>query len=77
MQIAKNWYKNDGMWKHHGDNPYPAKLIYIQFQPLEVVSRQGLEVAENYSYLLILAPNIYKFWCLNTHYFPNKSDLIG
>ena len=35
-------------------DPYPAKLIYLNFQPLEVVSRYRdpqLQVAENYSYL--------------------------
>ena len=35
-------------------NPYPAKLIYFNFQPFEVVSRYRdpqLQVVENYSYL--------------------------
>ena len=34
-------------------NPYSAKLIYYNFQPLEVVSRYRdpqLQVGENYSY---------------------------
>ena len=38
-------------------NPYLAKLNYIIFHPLEVVSRyhdSQLQVAENYSYLFIL-----------------------
>ena len=36
-------------------NPYPAKLIYLNFQPLEAVSRYRdpqLQVGENYWYLL-------------------------
>ena len=36
--------------------PYPAKLIYLNFQSLEVVSRYRdpqPQVVENYSYLLI------------------------
>ena len=35
-------------------NPYPAKVIYLNFQPLEVVSRYRdpqPQVIENYSYL--------------------------
>ena len=39
-------------------NSYPAKLIYLNFQPLEVVSRYRdpqPQVVENYSYL---RPNI-------------------
>ena len=35
-------------------DPYPAKLIYLNFQPLEVVSRHREpqpQVVENYSYL--------------------------
>ena len=47
-------------------NPYPAKLIYLNFQPLEVVSRYHghcelqLQVAENYSKLFNLSKNICK-----------------
>ena len=44
-------------------NPYPAELIYLIFQPLEVVSRYRdpqPQVVENYSYLFNLRPNIYK-----------------
>ena len=44
-------------------NPYPAKLIYLNFQLLEVMSRYRdpqLEVAENYSYLFNLSTNICK-----------------
>ena len=56
-------------------NPYTVKVIYLSFQPLEVVSRNHdsqSKVVENYSYL----PNIYKSWCLNTHFIPNTSDFI-
>ena len=42
-------------------NPYPAKVIYLNFQPLEVVGRG--QVAENYSYLLNLSTNISKSLC--------------
>ena len=45
-------------------NPYPAKLLYLNFHPLEVVSRYRdpqLQVAENYSYLFNLSSNICKF----------------
>ena len=44
-------------------SPYPAKLIYYNFQSLEVVSRYRdpqPQVIENYSYLFNLTPNIYK-----------------
>ena len=45
-------------------NPCPAKLIYLDFQPLEVVScyrDPQPQVVENYSYLFNLRPNIYKY----------------
>ena len=45
-------------------DPYPAKLIYLNFQPLEVVSRYRdpqPQVAENYRYLFNLTPNIRKY----------------
>ena len=35
-------------------NPYPAELIYLNFHPLEAVSRYSdrqLQVTEHYSYL--------------------------
>ena len=44
-------------------NPYPAKLINLNFQPLEFVSRYRdpqPQVVENYSYLFNLRPNINK-----------------
>ena len=39
----------------------PAKLIYLNFKPLEVVDRGSEtqpQVVENYSYLFNLRPNI-------------------
>ena len=43
------------MLTYYGNiNPYPAKLIYLNFHPLEVVSRYHdpqLQVGKNYSYL--------------------------
>ena len=56
------------------------KLIYLNFQPLEVVSRYRdpqPQVIENYSYVFNLRLNIYKCWCLNSHFISNYSDLIG
>ena len=44
-------------------NPYTAKLVYLNFQPLEVVSRYRdpqPQVVENYSYLFNLGPTFYK-----------------
>ena len=61
-------------------NPYPAKLNYLNFQTLEVVSRYRdpqLQVVENYSYLFNLRRNIYKSWYINSHFIPNISGLIG
>ena len=55
-------------------NPYPAKVIYLNFQSLEVVCRYRdpqLQVAENYSYLFNFITNICKSWCLETHFIPN------
>ena len=62
-------------------NPYDAiaKFIYLNFQPLEVVSRYRdpqLHVAENYSYLFHLSTHIRKSWCLYTHFIPDNSDLV-
>ena len=45
------------------NNHYPFKLIYLNFHPLEVVSRcrdPQLQVGEKYSHLLNLRPNICK-----------------
>ena len=61
-------------------NPYPAKLIHLNFQPFEVVSRYRdtqPQVVENYWYLFNLKPNIYKCWCLNTQYVPNNIETNG
>ena len=47
----------------HNINPYPPKLNYLNFQPLEVVSRYRdpqIQVAENYSYLFNMGTNICK-----------------
>ena len=44
-QCASDYADDDG------GNPYPAKLIYLSFHPLEVVSRYSdpqLQVGENY-----------------------------
>ena len=44
-------------------NPYPAEIIYLNFQPLEVVSRYRdpqPQVVENYSYMFNLRASIYK-----------------
>ena len=66
--------------KHMFNNPYPAKLDYLNFHPLEVVSRYRgppLQVAENYSYLFNLWFILCKSWCLNIYFVPNISDLIN
>ena len=34
-----------------------------------------LQVGEKYSYLFDLKPNIFKSWCLNTHFMLNNCDL--
>ena len=46
--------------QHFVLNPYPAKLIYLNFLPLEGMSRSRdpqLQVSENYSYLFNLSTN--------------------
>ena len=48
QQIKQIWYR----FLYNKVNPYPAKLIYLNFHSLEVVSRYRnpqLQVAENYS----------------------------
>ena len=60
-------------------NPYPAKLIYLNFYPREVVSRYRdpqLQVAENYTYMFNLSTNICKSWCLDKYFISNNSDLV-
>ena len=44
-------------------DPYPAKLMYLIFQPLAAVSHyrdSQLQVAENYSYLFNFSTHIFK-----------------
>ena len=51
----------------------PAQFIYLNFQPLQAVSRYRdpqPQVVENYSYLFILRPNIYKSFCLYSYFSP-------
>ena len=60
-------------------NPYPAKLIYLNFHLPEVVSRYRdpqLQIAGNDSYLFNLSTNSRKFWCLDTHFIPNNSHFF-
>ena len=60
-------------------NPYPAKLIYLNFHPLEVVARYRdpqLQVVENELYLFNLSTDIFKSWCLKTHFIPNNGDFV-
>ena len=55
-------------------------LIYLHFQPLEVVSRYRNpqpQVVDNYSYLVNLKPNIYKYECLNSYFITNNCGLTG
>ena len=52
--------------------------MYVNFQPLEVVSRYPQpQVVENDSYFFNLRQNIYWSWYLNSYFTPNNSDLIG
>ena len=56
------------------------KLMYYNFQPFEIVfcyRDPQPQVVENYSYLFNLRPNIYKYWCWDSHIIPSNSDLIG
>ena len=64
--------KNIIWWPYHILNP--AKVIYLNFQPLEVVSRYRdpqPKVVENYPHL---RSKIYKSWCSSTHFIINMSD---
>ena len=59
---------------------WPAKVIYLNFHPLEFVSHYHdpqLQVSENYSYLFNLSTGICKSWCLDTPFIPNNSDLAN
>ena len=52
---------DNGKFRLERVNPYPAKLIYLNFHPLEVVSRYRdpqLRVGEKYSYLFNSSTNI-------------------
>ena len=60
-------------------NPYPVKLFYLNSHSLEDVSRyrdQQLQVSEYYSYLFNLSTNIWKYWCLDTHFILKNSELV-
>ena len=53
--------------------------MYLNFQPLEVVSRYRdpqLQVAEKYSYLFHLSTDVCKSRSLDTHFIRNNSDLV-
>ena len=55
-------------------------LIYLNFQPLKVVSRHRdpqPQVVENYSCAFNLRPNMHTSSSLNTHLVVKNSDLIG
>ena len=55
-------------------------LNNLNFHPREVVSRYHdpqLHAGENYSNLLNLRPHIFKYWCLNSHFIANNTDLIS
>ena len=60
-------------------NSYLAKLFYLNFHTLEVMSRQRdpqLQVGENYSYLIFFHTTKHsKSRCLNTHFIPNICDI--
>ena len=61
-------------------NPCPAKLVYLNFQPFEVVPRYRdpqPQVVENYSYLFNLKIKYLHILISNSHFIPNNSDLIG
>ena len=61
-------------------NPYHAKVIYLNFHPLEVVRRGSdaqLQVGKNNLSLVNLRRNISKSWCLIIQFIPNNSDLFG
>ena len=64
------------------NNSYPAKLNYLNMQPLEleVVScyrDPQPQVVENNPFLFNLIPNICKSWCFGSHFIHNNSDLIA
>ena len=64
VQMGENYYTlNPNMCQSYYFNHYPAKEIYLNFQPREVVSRYRdpqPQVAENTTYLFNLSTNICK-----------------
>ena len=61
---TKKSYRHSTVCDYILINPYPAKLIDLNFHSLEVVSRYHdpqLHVCENYSYFFNLRTNIWKF----------------
>ena len=55
--------------------PKVIRLSYLNFHPLEAVARYRdpqLQVGENYSYLFNFSSNIYRSWCLSTHFIPDN-----
>ena len=67
---------------HYGVvDPWSSKLDNLNSHPLEVFVRRyrdpQLQMGANYSYLFNSGPNIFKTWCLNTHFITRNSDLIG
>ena len=60
------------------DNPYPAKLIYLNFQPLEGVSRYRVPQLSGWK-LVIFVKFEQKYLHLlmfSTHFIANNSDLV-
>ena len=61
-------------------NSHTAELIYLNFQPLEVVSRYRdpqPQVVENSTYLFSWRSNILQILMIRHSFIPNNSDLIG
>ena len=61
-------------------NHDPAKLIYLNFHSLEIVSRfrdPKLQIVlKSYSHLFYFSANICASLCLKTHFIPNIGDLV-
>ena len=56
-----------------------AKLSYLNFNQLEVVSRYSdrqFQIGDNYSYSFNVRPKIWKSLCLNIHLIPNAITVI-
>ena len=56
------------IFQRPGLNPLPAKLFYLNFHPLEVVSRWQLQVSENYSDLTKWRSTLFKSCWLMSHF---------